>query len=142
MKPSTESKVMPTWGTRTEQTETQRIQPCCQACAKPYAEAQAIHPRASGAESWVCEQCADEQAQNHVFAPEANRAANPDRESMTNAGFAERGAITLCDYSGACNPDDGNMAELIADLGHFADREGHNLRGVIRRAIRHWEAER
>ncbi len=45
-------------------------------------------------------------------------------------------------YSGVCNRDDHNIANLITDLTHFCDREGHNFRGIIRRAMRNWEAER
>jgi hypothetical protein len=50
--------------------------------------------------------------------------------------------LAICDYSGACNPDDFNVADLITDLGHFCDRENHNFRAVLRRALRNWEAER
>jgi hypothetical protein len=50
--------------------------------------------------------------------------------------------VVTPEYSGACNPDDQNIADLIADLVYFCGREGHNFRAVLRRAIRNWQAER
>lgn len=61
---------------------------------------------------------------------------------MTNGEYAEHGAITICDYSGVCNPDDFNIADPITELGHFCDLEGHNFWAIIRRAIRNRGAER
>ncbi len=61
---------------------------------------------------------------------------------MTNGEYAGRGAIAVCDYSGVCNADEFNIADLVTDLGHFCDHEGHNLRAILRRAITNWEAQR
>jgi len=44
--------------------------------------------------------------------------------------------------SGACNGDDHDIADLVTDIGHFCDREGHNLRAIVRRAIRNGREER
>ena len=118
------------------------IEPCCEGCGNPYAQAKSVHPLPENPEAWFCEQCAAERAQTHEFRPDAKQLVGTHRELMTNGEYAERAAITVCDYSGACNPDDHNIADLIADLGHFSDREGHNFRAVLRRAIRHWETER
>jgi hypothetical protein len=118
------------------------IKPCCEGCGKPYAEAKAIHPTEQNSEAWLCIECAAEQAQVHQFDPEAKRGIDADRESLTNGEYAERGDNTVCDYSGVCNPDDFNIADLITDICHFCDREGHNIRAIIRRAIGNWEGER
>ena len=61
---------------------------------------------------------------------------------MTNGEYAERGALAVCDYAGVCNPDDRDIANLIADIGRFSDREGHNFRAIVRRAIRNGREER
>ena len=119
-----------------------KIQPCCEGCGKPYAEAKAIHPSDQNPDNWFCQECAAEQAQAHQFDPDAKREASAGRESMTNGEYAERGALALCDYSGACNPDEFNIADLMTDIAHFSDREGHNFLAIVRRAIRNWEAER
>ncbi len=118
------------------------IEPCCEGCGNPYAQAKSIHPLPQNHEAWLCEECAAEQAQTHEFKPDAKQLVAADRELMTNGDYAERGSITLCDYSGVTNPDERNIADLIADLGHFSDREDHNSRAIIRRALRHWETER
>jgi hypothetical protein len=64
------------------------------------------------------------------------------RENMTNGQYAERGATIVWDYAGVCNPDEFNLADLLTDVGHFADREGFNYRAVLRRAMRNWTTER
>ena len=114
----------------------------CEGCGKPYAEAKAIHPSEQKTETWLCNECATEQAEDHKFDSDAKSAVVAGRESLTNGEHAERGANTVCDYSGACNPEDFDIADLINDIGHFCDREGHNFRAIIRRAIRNWHAER
>ena len=59
----------------------------------------------------------------------------------TVQGYAVIVVVTP-EYSGACNPDDQNIADPIADLGHFCGKEGHNFHAVLRRAFRNWQAER
>jgi len=118
------------------------IQPCCEGCGKPYAQAKAIHPSDQKADNWLCEECAAEQARAHKFDPDAKGMAGANRESLTNGEHAKRGALAVCDYASACNPDDHNIADLITDIAHFSDREGRNVLAIIRRAIRNWEAER
>jgi hypothetical protein len=116
------------------------IHPGCEGCAKPYAEAKTIHPLPQKKEAWLCEECASEQAQLYPFDPDARGAAG--RESLTNGQIAERAATMICEYTGVANPDDYNIADLITDIGHICDRDGYNFRAVVRRAVRHWEAER
>jgi hypothetical protein len=49
--------------------------------------------------------------------PTQVRQFDPQAKRVTNGEYAERGAITICDYSAVCNPDDFNIADLITGFG-------------------------
>ncbi len=117
------------------------VNPCCQGCGKPYVHAKAIHAAEQNRENWFCQECATEQAQVHKFDPNGKRVIIEGRETMSIGEYVERGAIAVCDYSSLCNPDEFGVADLLTDLGHLCDREGHNFRVILRRAVRNWEAE-
>ena len=77
-----------------------------------------------------------------VFRPNKRQQKDSGRKSLANGEIAERAASAVCTYAGVCNPEDYNISDLIADLGHASDREGHDFRELLRVAITHWEAER
>jgi len=91
---------------------------------------------------WLCEKCESKRTKPHTFDPDKSVPNDGGRSPFTNGQIAERAAVAICDYTGVCNPQDHDIADLIADFGHFCDREGHDFRSLVRSAINHWEAER
>ena len=118
------------------------LEPCCDWCAQPYAEANSIHPREDKEGFWLCEQCEAKRASPHAFDPDKQQPNDGGGNSLTNGEIAERAAALVCEYAAVCNPDDYNLTDLITDVGHLCDREGHDFRSILRNAINHWEAER
>ena len=70
---------------------------------------------------------------------------HPEKYSLGGQEFlgpiAERAGGALCNHSEATNPDGHHVSELISDLGHLCDREGHS-RSLIRTGLQQWEPER
>jgi hypothetical protein len=116
-----------------------KIEPTCDWCAKPYAEAKSIHPHEDQDGFWLCEKCVAK-AGAHTFDPD--KISDSARNQTSNGEIAERAASAVCEYTGISNPDEFNISDVITDIGHFCDREGHDFRVVLRTAVAHWEAER
>lgn len=116
-----------------------KIESNCDWCAKPYAQAKSVHPRENKVGSWLCEECVAKSGA-HTFDPD--KISDSARNSTSNGEMAERVSNAVCEYTGICNPDEFNIADVIADIGHLCDREGHDFRAVLRAATTHWEAER
>ena len=113
------------------------IQPTYDWCGKPYEQAESVHPWEDKGGYWLCEGC---EAKNrpHAFDPDKSRSG----DGCSNQKVAERAASAVCEYTGICNPDEFNVADMITDVGHFCDREGHDFRALLRLAVVHWEEER
>jgi hypothetical protein len=81
------------------------------------------------------------------FKPDARDPDNPDDPNCpTNGSRAERAelAITASLQHRGDPPkiDEDAVIDLIADLGHFCDREGLDFTDLVSRGTRHWEVER
>ncbi len=77
-----------------------------------------------------------------VFRPNKRQQKDSGTKSLANGEIAERAASAICAYAGVCNPEDYDVSDLVADIAHFCDREGHDFLEVLRVAMTHWEAER